>query len=128
MEPVLVAAQIVALLCLSALCVYLIVVLVRVRDILTGVEKDMKELTTRAIPVLENMEYITGRLRGITDSIDDQVASVRDSIASVKHVAENIVAFERRVQEQVEGPVLEGIALFSAIFKGFRMFTERLRS
>jgi uncharacterized protein YoxC len=128
MESVLVIAQILALLCLSALCVYLIVVLIRLRDVLSGFEKDMKELTARAIPVLDNMEYITGRVRGITDSIDDQLTSVRESLASVRSIAENVMAFERRVQERVEGPILEGVAVIAGVFKGLRAMVERLRS
>ena len=47
MELVLVIAQIVALLCLSALCVYMIVVLLRVRDILGNVERDIRDIATR---------------------------------------------------------------------------------
>jgi len=127
MESVLVIAQILALLCLSALCIYLIVVLIRLRDVLSGFEKDMKELTTRAIPVLDNMEYITGRIRGITDSIDDQLTSVRESLASVRHIAENVMALERRVQERVEGPILEGVAVIAGLFKGVRAMVERFR-
>jgi uncharacterized protein YoxC len=127
-EIVLVIAQIVALLCLSALCVYMIVVLLRVRDILSNVEKDVREIASRALPVLDNMEYITARVKGITDSIDDQVTAVRDSIASVKQVAENVVEMERRVQERIEGPIIETVALVSAVFKGVRTFFDRVRA
>ncbi len=128
MELVLVIAQIIALLCLSALCVYMIVVLLRVRDTLSNIEKDVREITSRALPVLDNMEYITARVKGITDSIDDQVMAVRDSIASVKQVAENIVEMERKVQERIEGPILETVALVSAVFKGMRTFFNRVRA
>jgi uncharacterized protein YoxC len=127
-EIVLVIAQIVSLLCLSALCVYMIVVLLRVRDILSNVEKDVREIASRALPVLDNMEYITARVKGVTDSIDDQVSAVRDSIASVKQVAENVVEMERRVQERLEGPILESVAFVSAIFKGLRTFFDRVRA
>ena len=123
-----VIAQIIALLCLSALCVYMIVVLVRVRDVLGNVEKDVRDITNRALPVLDNMEYITARVKGITDSIDDQVVAVRDSIASVKQVAENVVEMERKVQERIEGPILETVALVSAVFKGVRTFIDRVRA
>jgi uncharacterized protein YoxC len=127
-ELVLVIAQIIALLCLSALCVYMIIVLLRVRDVLTNIEKDVREITTRALPVLDNMEYITARVKGITDSIDDQVAAVRDSIATVKLVAENVVEMERKVQERIEGPILETVAFVSAVFKGVRTFVDRVRA
>lgn len=128
MELVLVIAQIVALLCLSALCIYMIVVLLRVREILGNMEKDVRDITSRALPVLDNMEYITARVKGITDSIDDQVVAVRDSIASVKQVAENVVEMERKVQERIEGPILETVAIVSAVFKGVRTFFDRVRA
>ncbi len=128
MESFLVVAQIVALLCLSALCVYLIVVLLRVRDILTSVEKDLKEMTSRALPVLENVEFITARVKSISESIDDQVMIVRESISSVKQIADNVVELERRVQDRIEGPILDTVAFAAAIFKGVRTFIERVRA
>jgi uncharacterized protein YoxC len=126
-ETILVVAQILALLCLSALCIYMIVVLLRVREILSNLERDIKEMTTRAVPILENMEFITARVKTITENIDDQVNSVRDSIVSMRQVAMNVVDLERKMQERIEGPILEGVAFVSAIFKGVRTFVERVR-
>ncbi len=128
MELVLIIAQIVALLCLSALCVYMIVVLLRVRDIMTSVESDVREMTSRAVPVLENMEYITSRVKNITDSIDDQVADVRESIESVRLVADNVVELERKIQDRIEGPILETVGFVAAVFKGVRTFVDRVRA
>ena len=127
MEPVLVIALIIALLCLSALCIYLIIVLVRVRDILNNAEKDFKEMTSRALPILDNMEYITARVKSITENIDDQVMVVRESISSVKQIAENIVALERKVQDRIEGPILDSVAFVASVFNGVRTFFDRLR-
>lgn len=127
MEPVLVIALILALLCLSALCIYLIVVLVRVRDILNGMEKEFKEVTSRAVPILDNMEYITARVKSITENIDDQVMVVRESISSVKQIADNIVAMERKVQDRIEGPILDSVAFVASVFNGVRTFFDRLR-
>jgi uncharacterized protein YoxC len=126
-EPVLVIALIIALLCLSALCIYLIFVLARVRDILNGAEKDFKEMTSRAVPILENMEYITARVKSITENIDDQVMVVRESISSVKQIAENLVAMERKVQDRIEGPILDSVAFVASVFNGVRTFFDRLR-
>ena len=127
MEPVLVIALILALLCLSALCIYLIVVLVRVRDTLDNVEKDFKEMTSRALPILENLEYITARVKSITENIDDQVMVVRESISSVKQIADNIVAMERKVQDRIEGPILDAVSFVASVFNGVRTFFDRLR-
>ena len=127
-NPILVVVEIVALLCLSAVCIYLILVLIRLKDMLTGMEKDLKEITSRALPVLENMEFITARVKSITENIDDQVMIIRDSIGSVKEIADNIVAVERKVQERIEGPILDSVAFIAAIIKGVRTFFDRVRA
>ena len=128
MQEILIITQVVALLCLSALSVYVIVVLLRVRDILNNVEKDFKEMTTRAIPILENLEFITSRVKGITENIDDQVVSVKESLGTIRQMAMNVVELERKVQERIEGPVLESVAVAAAIVKGVRTFLDRVRS
>lgn len=128
MELILVIMQIVALVCLSVLSVYLITVLVRVRGILTEVERDFKELSAKAIPVFENLEVITEKVRNVSQSIDAQVDMVRDSIQSIKDIADSILDFERRVQERIEEPVLDTVSVFAGFFKGVRAFVDRLRS
>ena len=85
METILVVSQILALLCLSTLCIYLIVVLLRFRTMLDTVERDVKE------------------------------------------IADSIVELERRVQDRVEGPILDTVAFIAAVFKGVRTFVERVR-
>jgi uncharacterized protein YoxC len=118
----------VALAAVSAVCVYLIIVLIRVKEVLNSFEKDMKDVASRAVPVLENMEHITSRVRNISESIDDQVYTVQQSIGSMKEMADNIVALERRIQERVEGPLLETIGFAAAVVKGFRTFFDRVRA
>jgi uncharacterized protein YoxC len=127
-DSVLVIAQILLFMCLSALCVYLIVILLRVRDILNNVEKDLKEVTSRVIPILENMEFITARIKSITESIDDQVMIVRESISSMKQITDNVVALERKIQDRIEGPILESVAFVASIFNGVRTFFDRIRA
>jgi uncharacterized protein YoxC len=120
--------EIVALAALSVVCIYLIVVLVRVRGILTLVEEDIKELSAKAIPVLENLETITEKIKNVTENIDEQVESVKESINAVKRIADNIVSFERKVQDRIEEPVLETVGTIAAVIKGVRTFVARLRA
>ena len=126
MEQFLIVMQILALGCISALSIYLIAVLVRVRSFLSVLEKDFKELTSKAIPVFENLEIITSKIKQITESIDEDVSMVKHSIRSFKTIVDTIVDFERRVQERIESPVMETVGVFSAVLKGVRTFVERL--
>ena len=128
MESVLVVVQILLFLCISVLCIYLIVVLLRVKDLLNTVEKDLKEVTSRALPILENMEYITARVKSIAENIDDQVMIVRESITSMKLITDNVVALERKVQDRIEGPILDAVAFVASVFNGVRTFLDRIRA
>jgi uncharacterized protein YoxC len=123
----LVVMEIIALACVSVLSIYLITVLARARSLLSAVEKDLKELSAKAIPVFENLEIITEKVKNVTESIDEQIDMVRHSISSIRDVADDIVDFERRIQARIEEPVMETVSILAAVFKGVRTFIDRLR-
>jgi len=120
-------AQLVLVLSLSVLAVYLVVVLTKVRAVLGQIETDVKEVSARLIPVLENMEVITSKLRSITANFDDQMTIVRTSVQSIKEITDSIVEFERRVQDRVEAPVLEVAGIIGSVVRGVAAFINRLR-
>ncbi len=125
---ILTIAEVLALIAVTALCCYLIAVLSRLKACLGEVQKDVKEVSTRMLPILDNAEYVTSRMKSIAENIDDQVLTVRDSIASVREIADNVVELERRIQERIEGPILESISFVAALIRGFRTFVDRLRT
>ena len=128
MENAVLVAQLLAYIAVTAACVLLGIVLVRVKKMSIGIERDVKTLTERTIPVLENIEYITNRIKNVTDSIDDQVMMVAESIGSIREVADNVVELERRVQSRIEGPLLDTVSFIAALAKGIKTFLDRLRS
>ncbi len=119
---------IIALAAVAALCIYLIVVLSKVRSILTVVERDIKEISLKAMPVIENLEVITDKVKNVTETIDEQVDTIRSSINAIKGIADSIVEFEQRIQDRIEEPVMETVGTFAAIFKGVRTFVARMRA
>ena len=120
-------AQIILVLSLTALALYLVVVLTKVKSVLGRIETDIREISVRVIPVLDNMEVITSRLRTIMANFDDQMIIVKSSVQSIKEVADNILDFERRVQETIETPVLEVAGVLGSIVRGISAFINRLR-
>ncbi len=106
--------EVVALLSASALCIYLIVVLIRLRELLTLIQKDLTEIGAKAKPVLENLQVITESLKSVSAKIDGQIGLVRGSLESVKNAADNIVAFEQRIQDSLEEPVLRLSTMIAA--------------
>src|SRR5208283_2433120 len=115
-------AQIILVLSLIALAVYLFVVLTKVKSMLGEIETDVKEVSERVIPVLENMEVITSKLRSITANIDDQMTIVRSSVQSLKEIADSVLEFERQVQDRIEAPVLEVAGILGSVVRGVAAF------
>ncbi len=121
MDTVLQLAQVVALVCVSALCVYLIVVL-------TQLKRDLSEFSQRSKPVLENLAHITERLKSAAEKIDTQADIMRGSLNSLKSVADNVLLFEQRIQEKIEEPILQVSSMIGAIVASIATFFERFRT
>jgi uncharacterized protein YoxC len=126
-NTLLIVAQILLVVSLTVLAVYLLVVLTKVKSMLGQIESDVKEVSIRLIPVLENMEVITSKLRAITANVDDQMSIVKSSVQSLKQIADNVLEFERQIQEQVEAPVLEVAGILGSVVRGVAAFINRLR-
>jgi uncharacterized protein YoxC len=120
--------EVLANLSVIAICAFLVAFLLRLKGTLQALEKDVRDLTTRAMPILDNVEVITDKVRNIADNIDDQVELVKDSINSIREIANNVIDLERRIQERIEEPVLETVGTIAAVLKGVRAFFVRLKA
>lgn len=120
METVLQIVQVIALLSLTVLCVYLVIVL-------SSLRRDLTEFTQRSKPVLENLAFITEKLKSTAQKIDDHVDIVRGSLRSFKNVADNVLLLEERVQQQLEEPILQVASIIGTIVSSVGLFFERFR-
>ena len=118
METVLQLVQVVALVSLTALCVYLIVAL-------SAFRRDLAEFVQRSKPVLDNLAFITERLKSTAQKIDDHVDIVKGSLNSLKNVADNVLLLEERVQQQLEEPILQVASVLGAIVSSIGSLIER---
>ena len=117
-----------ALLCASALCIYLIVVLIRFNALLKVLQNELVELSTRLKPVLDNLNAIAEKLRSVSAKIEDQVAMVHGIFIAFKRVTDNILLFEERFQRRLEEPLLRVSSLFSNVTnRVIAFFTRRMQ-
>jgi methyl-accepting chemotaxis protein len=124
-ENFLTIAQIIVLLLLSGVSIYAMVVLVKLRDLLGTIDLNLKEVATRTIPTLENLEVITKKIRVIVENFDDQIAMLNSSVETLKGVADNVAAFERRVQDAIESPIMEVMNSLGGVIRGITSFFNR---
>jgi len=119
-------AKILALLSAAALCIYTIVVLIRVNGLLRVLQTEIIELNKSLKPVLENINVITERLRSIATKVDDQVTILHGLFSSFQRVADNVLHFEDRIQHIMEEPFMRVNSLLGNIVgKVTSFFTHR---
>jgi uncharacterized protein YoxC len=121
-------AIVIGFLSLSALCIYLIFTLSKLRETLDTLQKDIQEISRNTLPVLDNLKVITDKFRNISENVDDQIGILRTSVESIREVVDNIVSFEYSIQEKIEGPVMEAFSFIAAVVKGFKAFAQKLKS
>ena len=126
METVLLIAQIIVLIALSGLAIYFITVLVKLRELLGTVDTNLKDVTAKTLPTLDNLEVITSKLRAIVENFDEQLATLRSSVETIRSVTDSVADFQRRVQSAVESPLMEVMNTIGGIIRGFTSFLSRI--
>ena len=115
METLIQLTKILALFSASALCIYLIVVLVRFNALLLVLQREFIDLNKNLKPILENLNAITDKLRLIAIKVDEQVNMVQGVFVAFKRITENVTRFEERFQYLLEEPLMRVSALFSNV-------------
>ncbi len=126
METILILAGI-ALVAVSIGAIYALTVMVKLKETLESLDTSMKEVAKKSLPVLDNIEVITSKFKHVAETVDDEVINIQQSIRTMRDIAENLVSFERRLQDRVEIPILEAASFFAAIVRGVKIFSEKLR-
>jgi len=119
-ETVLQLVQVIALASLTVLCIYLIIVL-------SSLRRDLADFAQRSKPVLENLAFITEKLKSTAHKIDEHVDIVKSSLASFKSVADNVLLLEERVQQRIEEPIIQVASIIGTIVSSVGIFSERFR-
>jgi len=114
-ETLIQLTKILALFSASALCIYLIVVLVRFNALLLVLQREFIDLNKNLKPILENLNAITDKLRLIAIKVDEQVNMVQGVFVAFKRITENVTRFEERFQYLLEEPLMRVSALFSNV-------------
>jgi uncharacterized protein YoxC len=114
-ESFLQVVQMVALISAAALCVYLIITLVKLNDFLGMLHRDLSDISRTAKPVFENLQVVTEKLRSITTKIDEQAEMFRASLESFRMLADNVLEFERRVEQRVEEPIIRVTSILGGL-------------
>ena len=115
METLIRLTEILALFSASALCIYLIVVLIRFNALLQVLQREFVDLNKNLKPILENLNAIMDKLRLIAIKVDEQVNMVQGVFVAFRRITENVTRFEERFQQLLEEPLMRVSALFGNV-------------
>jgi uncharacterized protein YoxC len=99
----------------SAVCIYLIVVLVRFKEFLQVLQIELIDLNKNLKPILENLNAVTDKLRLITTKVEDQVDMIHGVFLAFRRITENITRLEERFQLRLEEPLMRVGTMFGNI-------------
>jgi uncharacterized protein YoxC len=114
-ETLIQLTEILALFSASALCIYLIVVLIRFNALLQVLQREFIDLNKNLKPILENLNAIMDKLRLIAIKVDEQVNMVQGVFVAFRRITENVTRFEERFQQLLEEPLMRVSALFGNV-------------
>ncbi len=79
------------------------------------------------MPLFENLKIVSDKIRSISENVDDQITVLRSSVESIREMTDNIVSFEKQIQHEVEGPLMEAVGFVSALVKAVKAFVTKMK-
>jgi uncharacterized protein YoxC len=99
----------------SALCIYLIVVLIRFKELLQVVQVELIDLNRNLKPILENLNIVSEKMRLVASKVEDQVEMVHGVFLAFRRITDNITRLEERFQQRLEEPLMRVGAMFGNV-------------
>lgn len=122
------AAASIALLAIAAAGIYSILLMKDLQKVLNELENSVRQVSDKAVPVLDNAEVITGKIRSISENLDGEFTSLKGAVDSLVNAVDDIVDLEKKVKERIENPVLDAANYIAAVAKGIKTFLHVLKS
>ena len=89
---------------------------------------DLNNFKLRLDPLIEETLLLVKKLNTISEKIDDNMENVKKVTEKVKILTEDIYEFKNKLQRKIEPPINDTINFYTAIIKGIKVFTDKLKS
>ena len=109
---------------LFIITVFLVIFLVKAIRAFTEAQKFIEMIRLQTPPLLHDVTQIMGEVRSTVKSVHKGVDTVGESLVDLQETTRNIREFEAMLQKRVEQPLLEIVAVLSALVKGGKVFWQ----
>lgn len=126
MSDLLYVAGAIALLSLSALLLYSITLIKSGRQLVDQAGATLNEIAGKVTEQLDNVDTVLGNVGKLTDDVTRVVDDATDVVHEGKKIVVSLLQLEQTLQQSIQEPIVETVAIFGALGKGIRAFRLRL--
>jgi len=125
---VLAAVLLIALLVLAVLGIRLLLRLDTVTEHATMLLQQSQQvigtLSTQLPPLLERVEQLSVKATQTFDETNQKLAVMGDALDQFRQISERINWLERRLQEKIEGPLMDAAKVIAGVTKAIKTFAD----
>lgn len=125
---VLAAVLLIALLVLAVLGIRLLLRLDTVTEHATMLLQQSQQvigtLSTQLPPLLERVEQLSVKATQTFDETNQKLAVMGDALDQFRQISERINWLERRLQEKIEGPLMDAAKVVAGVTKAIKTFAD----
>ena len=89
---------------------------------------DITNFKTKVDPLIEDTIELVKKLNNIAEKVEENIDVLRAAADRIKTLADDIVEFKDKIQRQIEPPINDTIVFYTALIKGIKAFSERLKN
>ncbi|MCX7930709.1 MAG: hypothetical protein N2663_08340 [Chlorobi bacterium] len=94
------------------------------RSTLERAEKLLGHLSDALPATLESIEKLAGRTTHTLDNADRQLNVLGEALEQFQQISRRINSFEQRLQEKVEGPLMDAAKVVAGVTKAIKVFAD----
>lgn len=87
----------------------------------------MSDLKTKVDPAIVKFGDLTDNVNGVFSKINDNVEILGTVVEKVRDTADDIIKFEKKIQSQIEPPVMDTINTITAVSVGLKTFFDTFK-
>lgn len=85
------------------------------------------DIKTKLEPAINNFNGLTENVNSVVSKVRENVDVLETVVGKVKDTTESIIDFEKKIQSQIEPPVMETINTISAVSIGIKTFMDTIK-
>jgi uncharacterized protein YoxC len=91
-------------------------------------KNDINIFRVRVEPLIDDSIELVKKLNTISGKVEENIDTVKKVTERIKDITEDIYEFKNKLQRKIEPPINDTINFYTAIIKGIKVFSDRLKT